>query len=404
MNNFYASVECALDPSLKGHPVAVCGDPEKRHGIVLAKNYEAKACGVQTGEALWQAKEKCPDIIFVPPHYDIYMEYSREARAIYAEYTDQVESFGLDECWLDVTGSRLLFGDGKSIADEIRERMKKQLGVTVSVGVSFNKTFAKLASDMQKPDKTILIPHDSFREKVWPLPVTDLLYVGRATASKLATYGIYTIGQLAMSNDRLIHSILGKNGLVLLSFARGEDNAPVKNIAAKTLYKSISCGNTAPRDLTSDNDVKILLLALSTKVSKRLRSYGFDCSCVQVQFRDSELSIMDRQCRLPYPCRTAKEIFRAAYSLYLKNAKGKRLRSLTVQACDLAYNETEQLSFSSDIEAIQKREELESAFDSINSRFGEGTICRGVLLTDPDIAMIGLKSSPGIIPGRMFGM
>ena len=161
MNNFYASVECALDPSLKGHPVAVCGDPEKRHGIVLAKSYEAKACGVQTGEALWQAKEKCPDIIFVPPHYDIYMEYSREARAIYAEYTDQVESFGLDECWLDVTGSRLLFGDGKSIADEIRERMKKQLGVTVSVGVSFNKTFAKLASDMQKPDKTILIPHDS---------------------------------------------------------------------------------------------------------------------------------------------------------------------------------------------------------------------------------------------------
>ena len=403
LNNFYASVECALDPALRGHPVAVCGDPEKRHGIILAKNYEAKACGVQTGETLWQAREKCPDIIFVPPHYDIYMEYSKEARSIYAQYTDQVEAFGLDECWLDVTGSQLLFGDGKTIADDIREKVKKRLGVSVSVGVSFNKTFAKLASDMHKPDKTTVISSDSFKERVWPLPVSDLLYVGRATSSKLAAYGITTIGQLAMADDRLIHSLLGKNGLVLLSFARGEDNAPVKNIAARTLYKCVSCGNTAPRDLVNDNDVKVLLLALSTKVSERLRAYGFDCRCVQVQFRESDLSFMDRQCRLPYPCRTAKEIFKAAYTLYLKNARGKRLRSLSVHACDLVYNETEQLSFSPEIEDIQRREELESAFDSINKRFGEGTICRGLLLTDPDIAMIGLKSSPGIMPGRMFG-
>lgn len=404
LNNFYASVECSLDPSLKGHPVAVCGDPEKRHGIVLAKNYEAKTCGVQTGEALWQAKEKCPNIIFVPPHYDVYMEYSREARAIYGEYTDQVEGFGLDECWLDVTGSRLLFGDGKKIADEIREKIKKRLGVSVSVGVSFNKIFAKLASDMRKPDKTTVIPRDSFKEKVWPLPVSDLLYVGRATTAKLNMYGIKTIGQLALSDDRLISSLLGKNGLMLLAFARGEDSAPVKNIAARTLYKSVSCGNTAPRDLISDEDVKILLLALCTKVSERLRNYGFDCKCVQVQFRDNDLNFYDRQCRLAYPCRTSRELFNAAYSLYLKNARGKRLRSLSVHACDLQYNETEQLSFSPEIYEIQQREKLENAFDSINSRFGEGTICRGVLMTDPDIAMIGLKSSPGIMPDRMFGV
>lgn len=402
LNNFYASVECSLNPALKGHPVAVCGDPEKRHGIVLAKNYEAKAFGVATGEALWEAKEKCPDIIFVPPHYDIYMQYSKEARAIYGEYTDQVEGFGLDECWLDVTGSHLLFGDGKTIADDIREKIKKRLGVTVSVGVSFNKIFAKLASDMRKPDKTTVIASDSFKEQIWGLPVTDLLYVGRATAAKLERYGIKTIGQLALSDDRLIQSLLGKNGIQLLSFARGEDSAPVKNIAAKTLVKSVSCGNTAPRDLVTEEDAKILIIALATNVSRRLRDYGFDCRCISLQMRDSQLMTIERQCRLEHPCRTSEEIYRAAYSLYLKNARGKRLRSLSVHACDLVYNESEQLSFSPEIHKIQRRERLEEAFDSINERYGEGTLCRGVLMTDPDIAYIGLKSSPGILPGRMF--
>ncbi len=403
LNNFYASVECSLNPSLKGHPVAVCGNPEMRHGIVLAKNYEAKAFGVQTGEALWEAREKCPDIIFVSPHYDIYMEYSKEARALYAEYTDQVESFGLDECWLDVTGSSLVFGDGKSIADDIREKMKKRLGVSVSVGVSFNKIFAKLASDMRKPDKTTVIGADDFKEKVWPLPVSDLLYIGPATTKKLEMYGIKTIGQLAMSDDRLIRSILGKNGVQLLSFARGEDTAPVKNIAAKTLVKSVSCGNTAPRDLVTDDDVKILLIALATNVSRRLRDYGFDCSCVQLQIRESDLSSFERQMHLPYPCRTSQEIFKAAYALYMRCAKGKRIRSLSISASNLLYNETEQMSFSPEIERIQKKEKLEGAFDNINTRFGDGTICRGVLMTDPEIAYIGLKSTPGILPGRMFG-
>lgn len=403
LNNFYASVECSLNPDLKGHPVAVCGNPEMRHGIVLAKNYEAKAFGVQTGEALWEARQKCPDIIFVPPHYDIYMQYSKEARAIYAQYTDEVESFGLDECWLDVTGSHRIFGDGKAIADDIREKIKKRLGVSVSVGVSFNKIFAKLASDMRKPDKTTVINADDFKEKVWPLPVSDLLYVGRATAAKLEMYGVKTIGQLALTDSRLIKSILGKNGLLIQSFARGEDTAPVKNIAAKTLVKSVSCGNTAPRDLVTEEDAKILIIALATKVSQRLREYGYDCNCVQLQMRESDLSSYERQMKLPYPCRTSEEIYKAAYTLYLKNARGKRLRSLSIHACDLSYNETEQMSFSPDIEKIQKRENLEDAFDRINSRYGDGTVCRGVLMTDPEIAYIGLKSSPGILPGRMFG-
>ena len=205
---------------LREIPSAVGGDMALRHGIILAKSIPAKKYGIKTGETILEAQQKCPHIIFVPPHYDIYMEYSKEARSIYAEYTDQVESFGLDECWLDVTGSNLLFGDGKTIADDIREKMKKRLGVSVSVGVSFNKIFAKLASDMRKPDKTTVIGEDDFREKVWPLPVSDLLYIGRATTAKLNLYGIKTIGQLAMADDRLIHSLLGKNGIQLLSFAR----------------------------------------------------------------------------------------------------------------------------------------------------------------------------------------
>ena len=188
LNNFYASVECLYNPSLRGKPVAVAGDPEARHGIVLAKNYEAKACGVATGNPLWMAKQKCPDIIFVPPHYDLYMKYSQIAKEIYSEYTDQVEPYGLDECWLDVTGSTHLFGDGRRIANELRKRIKFELGVTASVGVSYNKIFAKLGSDMKKPDATTIITSDHFRDIVWPLPVNDLLYVGRATHNKLKRY------------------------------------------------------------------------------------------------------------------------------------------------------------------------------------------------------------------------
>ena len=212
MNNFYASVECLYNPKLRGKPLAVGGDAEARHGIILAKNYEAKRFGVQTGEALWQAKQKCRELIIVEPHYDKYIRFSQMAREIYGEYTDQVESFGLDECWLDVTGSEKLFGTGRQIADQIRERIKFELGITASVGVSFNKVFAKLGSDMKKPDATTVIPPDSFREKVWPLPVNELLYVGRATHRKLHTYGVNTIGDLAKADVNFLKLVFGKVG------------------------------------------------------------------------------------------------------------------------------------------------------------------------------------------------
>ena len=394
-------METSLNPSLRGKAVAVAGNPESRHGIILAKNYEAKRFGVQTGEALWQAKQKCPHIVFVAPHYDIYMEYSREAKKLYSQYTDQVESFGLDECWLDVTSSSRLFGDGKTIAADIREKIKKRLGVTVSVGVSYNKIFAKLGSDMKKPDATTVILRENFKEKIWHLPVGDLLYVGPATVKRLHMYGIDTIGKLAGASRVFMRSLMGKNGEMLLSFARGEDESPVMHIDESPDVKSVSCGNTAPRDLVCDDDVKILLLSLATNVSHRLRDYGMDAACVQLQVRDNELNSFVRQIRLDYPCRTGQEIFNAAYKLYLRCARGLRIRSMSISATSLIYSGSEQLSFDPMIEKIQRRERLEEAFDSICDRYGSGAIKRGILMCDPDIAEIGLKSSPGILPGLM---
>ena len=402
LNNFYASVECTLDPSLKGHPVAVAGNPLLRHGIILAKNYEAKRFGVQTGEALWQAREKCPDIIFVPPHYDKYIEYSEAVRKIYGEYTDQVEPYGLDECWLDVTGSGRLFGGGRSIADELRDRIKRELGVTVSVGVSFNKVFAKLGSDMKKPDATTVIEKDSFRETVWPLPVSDLLYVGRSTTKKLRLYGINTIGDLAGSDSRLISSLLGKNGMMLREFANGRDTSPVALAGSAPPMKSVSCGNTASRDLRTLDDVKIMLLSLATKVSERLRSYGFLCKTIQLQVRSYDLNSYIRQKKLTYPCRTSRAIYEAALDLFLKNHYSYiPVRSMSICATDLTGAEGEQLSFEPELFNIQRRESLEGAFDSLRKKYGSGVIKRAILMTDPDLCTIDLKNTPGLLPGRM---
>ena len=403
MNNFFASVECRLNPALCGHPIAVCGDPERRHGIVLAKNYEAKRYGVKTGEALWQAKEKCPGLLCVPPHYDKYEEFSKAAREIYSGYTELVESYGMDECWLDVTASRSLFGDGRTIADEIRGKIKRELGVTVSVGVSFNKVFAKLGSDMKKPDATTLIEYDSFRETVWPLPVSDLLYVGRSTTEKLNRYGIKTIGDLAKTPLDTLLLLFGKNGEMLWTFANGLDTSPVSNIAAKSLIKSVSCGNTSHRDLVTDDDVRAALYPLCTTVSSRLRKYGFLCSTVRLYVRDNELYTYSRQKKLPFPDRTSSEIFKAVHALFLSNhTSGKPVRSLSVAAADLIYTEEVQLSLDPDIMRIQRRERAERAYDEINKRYGKNTICRAVYLAEPELTSLHIHSGvEHIMPGMM---
>ncbi len=398
LNNFYASVECLYNPSLRGKPIAVSGNPEARHGIVLAKNYAAKSCGVATGNPLWLAKQKCPDIIFVPPHYELYIKYSEITREIYSEYTDQVEPYGLDECWLDVTGSSALFGDGQTIADKIRERVKSELGVTVSVGVSYNKIFAKLGSDIKKPDATTVIKRSHFKEIVWPLPVNDLLYVGKSTHKKLLNYKIKTIGDLANSDKHFMQYLLGRNGVMLWNFANGLDTSPVSNIGAKSLIKSIGNSTTAPRDLITDEDIKIILYVLCESVSSRMREYNFICSTVQLGVRDNELHSYERQGKLPYPNRTSKSLFDKAFELYKQHATDKPVRSLSVRACGLSLNEHEQLSFLPEISQIQRQEDLEYTVDIIRSRFGHYSVGRGIMLADKGLSDINPKDEHIIHP------
>lgn len=256
LNKFYASVECLHRPELRDKSVVVGGDPTLRHGIVLAKNYPAKKFGIKTGEVLWQAHKKCPNLIAVPPNYSLYHRFSRMAREIYLDYTDQIEPFGIDEAWLDVTDSVGLYGDGQKIADEIRKRIKFQMGITASVGVSFNKIFAKLGSDMKKPDATTVITPENFRQLVWPLPAADLLYVGRATEAKLKRYMIRTIGDIANTSSYFLHFLLGKWGDVLWSFANGEDNSPVAPFWDEGIIKSIGNSTTTPRDLINNNGLR----------------------------------------------------------------------------------------------------------------------------------------------------
>ena len=276
-------------PELRGKPVAVGGDPEARHGIVLTADYTAKRYGVKTGMALWQAKQVCPDITFLPPRMDLYLRFSRMAQEIYADYTDKREPYGIDESWLDVTDSATLKGDGFHIAQEISSRMKKELGITVSVGVSFNKIFAKLGSDYKKPDAITTMYEDEFQRKAWCLPVSDLLYVGNATNKKLYSMGIRTIGDLAKSDETLLVRKLGKMGSILWAFANGYDESPVKLENTSAPVKSVGNSTTTPRDMETDEDVKIVLYILAESVAARLRENGFRCRTVEISVRDKEL-------------------------------------------------------------------------------------------------------------------
>ena len=319
MNSCYASIECLHDPSIRDFPVAVGGDVEARHGIILAKNEHAKKFGVKTGEALWQAKQKCPNLIIVPPHFERYIRFSRLARAIYADYSNQIEPFGLDEAWVDVTGNTKVYGAGDALANEIRERVKFELGITVSIGVSYNKIFAKLGSDYKKPDAVTVFTRDNFRDKVWPLPAEDLLYVGRATSKKLHNYGIHTIGQLAETDPRTLQGWFGKCGLVLSAFANGDDTSPVSLAGDEAVIKSVGNSTTTPRDLENDEDAKIIFYMLCESVAERMREDGFFAKTVQISLRDKDLNSFERQLKLQTPTCLAYELNAAALTLLHEN-------------------------------------------------------------------------------------
>ena len=405
MNACYASIECLYDPSIRNLPVAVGGDVEARHGIILAKNQIAKRFGVKTGEALWQAKQKCPELHIVPPHFDRYLRFSRMAREIYADYTDLVEPFGLDEVWCDVTGTQKLRERGlEALANEIRERVKFELGITVSVGASWNKIFAKLGSDYKKPDAVTVFTPENYRDKVWPLPASDLLGVGRATERKLASRGIRTIGDIAAAPPSMLRGFLGKWGLILHDFAAGYDSSPVARAGDEAVIKSIGNSTTTPRDLCCDEDAGIVYWMLCESVAERMRESGFLCRGVQVHIRDNELASFERQLKLESPTCLASTLHEAAMRLLRENWDWhKPLRSIGVRATDLLPASTPvQCSIFEDSERQEKRERLERSVDDLRRRFGHYCVGRAVCVSAPTLRNISPKDEHVIHPVGYF--
>jgi DNA polymerase-4 len=398
INGCYAAIECLHRPELRGKPVAVGGDAELRHGIILAKNELAKKYGIKTGEALWQARGKCPELVILKPHYEMYLRFSRLAREIYADYTDLIEPFGLDEVWADITGCGKQ--SGQSVADEIRLRVREELGITVSVGVSFNKIFAKLGSDYQKPDAVTEFTRGNYREKIWPLPAEELLYVGPATRRRLRGYGIRTIGQLASTDAGLLQSWCGKWGLVLSCFANGEDTSPVTRLGEEAVIKSIGNSTTTPRDLSCDEDAKIVYYMLCESVAERLRENGFLAKTVQIGLRDRDLFGFERQMKLPLPTCLGSELHRAAMSLLRSNyAWPKPLRSIGIRAADLIPADSPvQLMLFEDEAGRVRREALERTVGDIRRRFGHYAIGRAAASIDPTLRNINPKEDHVIHP------
>ena len=401
MNSFYASVEAMLDPSLKGKAVAVCGATEERHGIVLAKSELAKKAGVKTGMVNWEAKQRCPGLILVPPQYDQYVKYSRLAHEIYYRYTDLVEPFGMDECWLDVTGSGA-YGTGMEIAEKIRTACREELGLTVSIGVSFNKIFAKLGSDMKKPDAITEITRADFKEKVWPLAASELIYVGRATEKKLASYGIHNVGELAAIPPDILQGWFGINGLKLWAYANGADKSRVMHKDFVSPMKSIGHGITCTADLDDEEEVSRVLLELSQDVGHRLRIHQLCAQGVQIYVRGNDLHGFQFQCKLPFRTQLPSEIAAAGFRLFQERYRwGTKVRAVCIRAIDLVpKSEVEQLNMFVDTARRDRRERLEDAIESLRDRYGKRAITYAALLGNlkmPDDGRHSVK-----MPGLMY--
>ena len=399
-NCFYASVECALNPALKGKPVAVSGNPEKRHGIILAKSEEAKKFGVKTGEAIWQAKKKCPQLITLPPNFSKYVEYSKSVKEIYYKYTDMVESFGLDEAWLDVTGSTRLFGNGYKIAQKIRSRIKKELDITVSIGVSYNKIFAKLGSDYKKPDAVTLINKSNYKHMVWSLPAEDLLYVGSATKKKLNSLGIFTIGQIANTPVDILKKNLGKWGQMLHSFANGNDTSTVALYGETSPVKSIGNSTTSPRDLKDITYVKIIMGVLADSVARRMREQGLSCMLVSITVRDNSLCSFTRQKKLLSYTDITSEILSTALALFKESYSWKKpIRSLGLSVSELTCKDSgTQLSLFEDNKKRLRQESLDKTTDALKNRFGNFIINPAVMLKDTTLSGFNPKADHTIHP------
>ena len=400
-NKFYASVECSLNPELWGKPVVVGGNEASRHGIVLTKNEIAAGYGISTGETLWSARRKCPDLITIPPHFPLYHKYSERVRAILREYTPLVEPFGLDEAWLDVTGCGR---PAVEIAQEIRQRVKCELGITVSVGVSFNKTFAKLGSDYKKPDAVTVFSRENYRDLVWPLPAGELIYVGRATRKKLEERFIFTIGDVAKSDPELLHSLLGKWGPALHAIANGRDNQPVIPTEEAAGVQSVSNGMTTPRDLTDNRDVQRVLMVLAESIGRRMREQHLVGKTVELQLRDNQLNTRSHRTTLDHYIQATGDIEAAAYDLFKSAYRWQRpLRSVTIGISGLEPENTPTQLDMTDSAGREKREQLDRAVDGLRERFGEKCIRRAILLEDPDLTGDSLYETHTVHPTGFSG-
>ena len=398
-NCFYASVETVLEPTLRGKAVAVCGSTEERHGIVLAKSELAKRAGVKTGMANWQAKQCCPNLIIVPPQYDYYLKFSKYLHGIYKRYTDQVEPFGMDECWLDVTDSPK---EAMIIAEEIRQAAKDELGLTVSIGVSFNKIFAKLGSDIKKPDAITQITVEDFKEKVWPLAASELIYVGRATEAKLKRYGVRTVGDLAAIPPETLRHWFGINGIKLWYYANGTDASRVMHKDFVSPVKSIGHGITCTADLENEDEVFRVMLELAQDVGHRLRVHDLAAQGVQVSIRGNELLGSQYQCRLPFRTQLPSELAAAGFKLFKDRYRwGTHVRAVCIRAIELTpKSDAEQLNIFVDTAKRDRRICLEDTIEDLRSRYGKRSITYATLLHDlkmPDDGRDIVK-----MPGLMY--
>ncbi len=391
LNSFYASVECLLDDSISNLPVAVSGAVSDRHGVVLAKNQLAKKYGITTGMTVYEAKKRAPDLVVKEAHFDLYIKYSKAVKALFNEYTDFVESFGIDEAWLDITSSKRHGGDELKIAEEIRQRVKSEIGLTVSIGVSFNKVFAKLGSDMKKPDAITVIKYDNFKNLVWNLPVENLLYVGRATKQKLNKLTVKTIGDLARMNEKILTEHLGKWGAVIHSYALGKDTSEVKRYTDKDEYKSIGNSLTFYRDLENDLDVETLIIILSESVCARMKEYGFKYArTVTLTVTNNLLFSFTRMTKLPRPSNLSSLVSKTAMKLFKDNFDWQtKVRGLGVSVSD--FTNAEQLEIGDTLEKDLKQEKLEDTINKLRQRFGHSAVNKAVVLRDEKFVELDIK-------------
>ncbi len=376
INNCYASIEQKLDPSLKGKAIAVCGSKEDRRGIVLAKSEEAKKYGVKTGDVIWQAKQKCPELISVKPHYDEYVKHSKMAQNLYYEYTNLVEPFGIDECWIDVTGSIGIFGGAEKIAEEILRRMREEIGLTVSIGVSFNKIFAKLGSDMKKPNAITVITRDEFKEKIWGLDANELLSIGRQTTKKLKSFGIKTIGDVANTDMIFMKTILGKHGVDMWRYANGLDESKVHDALDKHTNKSISNGFTCRRNLENRDDVRKAFAILAQKISGRLLESKVKAECVQIGLKNNLLEVVQFQSTLQIPINNSVALLETAMSLVDNNYNWDNpIRALTLRTSHLVEeDEVCQIDLFNIFEENEKREKIEKVIYSLEDKHNKRVV------------------------------